>query len=66
MRKEAKVYTPQQVAGAERVIKILFTMPKDTRDIAAMVTNAFVDGLVAGQQLRSDEAAKPGREVLAD
>lgn len=62
--KEVKTYSPEQIAGTERAIKILLAMPKDTRDMAAMVTSAFVEGLLAGQQVR--DSKEPGREVLAD
>lgn len=60
--KETKTYTPQQLAGAERAVKILLAMPKDTREIATMVANAFVDGLKAGQELRKEAPS----EVLTD
>ena len=59
--KEERAYTPEQIAGTERAIKILLAMPKDTRDMAAMVTCAFVEGLQAGQKLKDSD-----REILAD
>lgn len=62
MKKDVKAYSPDQIAGAERAIKILLSMSKDTRDMAAMVTCAFVEGLQAGQNLKKED----GREVLAD
>ena len=51
--KEERAYTP-----------ILLAMPKDTRDMAAMVTSAFVEGLLAGQALKEDKDGR--REVLAN
>ena len=62
--KEERAYTPEQNAGTERAIKILLAMPKDTRDMAAMVTSAFVEGLLAGQALKEDKDGR--REVLAN
>ena len=59
--KEERAYTPEQIAGTERAIKILLAMPKDTRDMAAMVTCAFVEGRQAGQKLKDSD-----REILAD
>ena len=61
--KNSKSYIPEQIAGAERVIKILLAMPKDTREMAAIVTSAYIEGLLAGQALKEEHA---GREVLAD
>ena len=61
--KEVKAYSPEQIAGTERAIKILLAMPKDTRDMAAMITSAFVEGLETGQRLKE---TNDGREVLAD
>ena len=63
MRNEAVTYTPKQLAGAERAIMILQSMPKDTRELAAMVASAFVDGLKAGQQLAEKKQDPDG---LAD
>ena len=61
--REQRAYSPEQIAGTERVIKILLAMPKDTRDMAAMITSAFAEGLQAGQRLKDE---KDGREVLAN
>lgn len=61
MKAENKAHSPEQIANTERVIRILLAMPKDTRDTAAMVTSAFVEGMLAGQKLKED-----GRKVLAD
>lgn len=62
--KEVKAYSPEQIAGTERAIKILLAMPRETRNMAAMVTCAFVEGLQAGQKLKDD--SDEGRKVLAD
>lgn len=60
MRKQ-KAYSPEQIAGTERAIKILQAMPKDTRDMTAIVTSAFVDGLLAGQILKESESCQGER-----
>ena len=64
MKKETVAHSPEQIAGTERAIKILLAMPRETRDMAAMVTCAFVEGLQAGQKLKDD--SDEGRKVLAD
>lgn len=51
-----------QLASTERAIKVIQAMPKETRDMAAMVASAFVEGMLAGQRLgaqKPDPDKKP-------
>lgn len=61
--KERNAYTPEQIAGTERVIKVLMNLPENIRDTVAIAASAYIDGLIAGQALRDSEK---DREVLAD
>lgn len=44
-------YSVEQIANVEKAISILGAMPESIRDIAAMVTAAYIDGLQTGQRL---------------
>lgn len=48
-------YSIEQMANAEKAIVILDAMPESIRDIAAMVTAAYIDGLKTGQRLNSKD-----------
>lgn len=64
--KNTKAHTPEQVAGAEKIINILMTVPDDIRDIAAIAASAYIDGLIAGQVIRESADSDEGRKVLAN
>lgn len=57
-------YTAQQLETAERTAMQIAAMPKDTRMIAVMVANAYMDGLLAGQGIKNETRA--AADVLAD
>ena len=61
--KERTAHTAEQIAGAERITKILMSIPKEARDMAAIAVAAYADGFQAGQAFKDSEE---GRQVLAN
>lgn len=59
MKTQEPTYTPEQIQEAEQVAKQFAIMPKKTRSVAVLVADAFLNGLLAGQEIRSNtEKAK--------
>ena len=54
MRKQEPIYTPEQIQEAEQVAKQFAIMPKKTRSVAVMVADAFLNGLLVGQEIRKN------------
>ena len=57
MRTET-TYTPDQLETAEQLARQFAVMPKKTRTVTAMVVDAFLNGLMAGQAIRENEEPK--------
>lgn len=55
---EAKPYTPEQLANAEKMFDVLAELPKDEQCTVAMIANAFMEGMQAQKRLAT---AKRGR-----
>lgn len=55
MRKntQAKTYTPEQLADAEKLAKTLAELPQDKQSTVTMVANAFIAGMEAQARLAS-------------
>lgn len=49
-------YTPEQLANAERMFKVLSALPEDKQNTVAMIANAFMEGMKA-QELATSHAA---------
>ncbi len=48
---EAKPYTPEQLANAEKMFDVLAELPKDEQCTVAMIANAFMEGMQAQKRL---------------
>ncbi len=46
-------YSNEQIQNVEKALEIFESMPESIRDIAAIVTGAYIDGLKTGQRLNS-------------
>lgn len=55
MRKntQAKTYTPEQLADAEKLAKTLAELPQDKQSTVTMMANAFIAGMEAQARLAS-------------
>ena len=58
MRTQEPTYTEDQLREAEQIAKQFAIMPKRTRSVAVLVADAFLNGLLAGQEIRNNEAIK--------
>lgn len=52
----AKTYTPEQLANADRLFKVLSALPEDKQRTVTMVTNAFMEGMKAQEQFAASRA----------
>ena len=50
-------YTPEQLADAEALTRVLASIPPDRRTIITLVTNAFISGMEAQEQLSEPSSA---------
>lgn len=53
---KVKTYTPEQLANADHLFKVLSALPEDKQRTVAMVANAFMEGMKA-QELATSHAA---------
>lgn len=47
----AKTYTPEQLANADHLFKMLSALPEDKQRLTTMVANAFLEGMNAQDKL---------------
>lgn len=50
-----KSFTPEEVSEAKTFLQILDSVPKEKRFILALVTDAFINGMNAQEQLNSTQ-----------
>jgi len=53
-----KSFTPKDITEAKNFLQILDSVPKEKRFILALVTDAFINGMNAQEQMND---AQPGR-----
>ena len=51
-------HTPEDINEAKNFLQILDSVPKDKRFILALVTDAFINGMNAQEQLTMDRPSK--------
>ena len=49
-----KSYTPEQLSDAERLIKILNSIPKEKKGFVVMMANAFISGMETQEEFDKD------------
>ena len=47
-------YTPEQLSDAERLIKILNSIPKEKKGLVVMMANAFISGMETQEEFDKD------------
>lgn len=52
----AKTYTPEQLANAERLFKVLSALPEEKQRTVTMVANAFMEGMKAQERFSTSRA----------
>lgn len=53
---KVKTYTPEQLANAETMFKLLSTLPEDKQRIVTLVANVFMEGMKAQEQIAANHA----------
>ena len=53
MKNNNATYTKEQIESAERIAQIIASLPEKKRVFAVTVMNAYLDGLIAGQNLKA-------------
>ncbi len=53
-----KSFTPEDINEAKSFLQILDSVPKEKRFILALVTDAFINGMNAQEQLTMDQPSK--------
>lgn len=56
--KENVEYTEEQVQDAKRLCGIINSVPGEKRDVFVAIANAYMDGMIAGEALAANAAAK--------
>lgn len=46
-------YTPEQLANAEKMFKLLSALPKDKQNTVVMIANTFMEGMKAQERIGS-------------
>lgn len=46
-------YTPEQLANAEKMFKLLSALPEEKQNAVAMIANAFMEGMKAQERISS-------------
>lgn len=50
----AKTYTPEQLANADHLFKVLSALPEDKQQTVTMVANAFMEGMKAQERFSAN------------
>ena len=53
---KVKNYTPEQLANADYLFKVLSALPEDKQRTVTMVANAFMEGMKAQEQFAASRA----------
>lgn len=55
MKNNSATYTKEQLTNAERIAQLIASIPEKKRVFAVTVMNAYLDGLIAGQNLKAGD-----------
>lgn len=55
MRNNNATYTKEQLTNAERIAQLIASIPEKKRVFAVTIMNAYLDGLIAGQNLKAGD-----------